>query len=227
MFGKHYASMYTGSMIGKGSAVFAVWGYVIAMAKPPTFEVELNPRLLAFVIGEAEEKIKEAIVVLCSPDSSSRTKVEDGRRLIRRGEFMYYVVNGKTYYEMKLMEDRKAVWRADKVEQRMASKVPQERLDLAERIYNEYPKKIGKKRAMLVISKCLEEVSFDVLLEKTRLYAKARAGQDSQYTPHPATWYAQGRYEDDPAAWLPKPWNPSSLGSTPKLTHESEISRFI
>ena len=30
MYGKHFASMYEGSLYGSGAVVFAVWGYVIA-----------------------------------------------------------------------------------------------------------------------------------------------------------------------------------------------------
>ena len=33
-FGKHFASMYEGSLVGSGPVVFAVMGYVIANQKP-------------------------------------------------------------------------------------------------------------------------------------------------------------------------------------------------
>ncbi len=59
-FGKHHASMYTGSLVGKGAEVFAVMGYVIANMKPRRagengewrMVVEMNPKLLAFILGE-------------------------------------------------------------------------------------------------------------------------------------------------------------------------------
>lgn len=99
-FGKHYASMYRGSMVGAGAVVFALMGYVIAEQKPcadGVFRLELNPKLLAFVIGESEERIREGLEFLCSADAESRTKSEEGRRLVKEGEFLYRVVNGAKY----------------------------------------------------------------------------------------------------------------------------------
>ncbi len=102
-FGKHYSSMYLGSMIGAGAVVFAVMGYVISN-QVPNFEgdmiVELNPKLLGFILGEPPEDVASAITFLCSPDPGSRTKTEDGKRLLRDGEFSYVVVNGRQYRAM-------------------------------------------------------------------------------------------------------------------------------
>ena len=49
MYGKIFASTFTGSMFGAGSDVFAVWGYVIANAQDS--RIELNPRMLASTLG--------------------------------------------------------------------------------------------------------------------------------------------------------------------------------
>ena len=109
MYGKHFRSMYSGSMVGAGAPVFAVLGYVISnMVPQPSVgaQVELNPKLLAFIIGEKEEVIEKAIRKLCAPDPHSRTKEEDGRRLIRLGEFDYRVVNGAKYIAIRDEEER-------------------------------------------------------------------------------------------------------------------------
>lgn len=108
-FGKHHESMYEGSMIGAGAEVFAVWGYVISKMRPGRdgMWVELNPRLLAFTLGEPEQEIRDAIVFLCAPDPQSRTKDEDGRRLVRLGEFSYRVVNGMKYRAIRDEETRR------------------------------------------------------------------------------------------------------------------------
>ena len=110
MYGKHFESMYEGSMIGVGAPVFAVWGYVIAKMKPDAtvgYQVELNPKLLSFIIGEKKEVIEQALKVLCSPDKDSRTKEEQGRRLVKIGEFDYRVVNGLKYATIKNEEQRR------------------------------------------------------------------------------------------------------------------------
>lgn len=123
MFGRHFESMYTGSMIGSGSVVFAVWGYVISHMRPPAFEVELNPKLLAFILGDGEDAIEGAIEVLCSPDARSRSQSEEGRRLIRRGTYLYHVVNGETYNALRNDAEKKAYWRDQKKRQRLARKI--------------------------------------------------------------------------------------------------------
>lgn len=109
MYGKHYKSMYTGSMIGMGTPAFAVMGYVLSNMQPnPAVgaQVELNPRLLAFIFGEDESVISKAIEKLCEPDPRSRTKDEEGRRLVRIGEFDYRVINGVKYIKIRNDEER-------------------------------------------------------------------------------------------------------------------------
>ena len=120
MYGKLFASAFTGSMYGAGSAVFAVWAYVIANTE--SSQVELNPRFLAGVIGETEDKIRGAIDFLCAPDPTSRSKVADGRRLIREGEFAYQVPNFAAYRNVRNEDDRREYNRVKKAEQRQRDK---------------------------------------------------------------------------------------------------------
>jgi hypothetical protein len=115
MFGKHFESLYEGSMVGAGAMVFAVWGYVIAKWKPDKDvggQVRLNPALLASILGESTEDIHEAIDYLCKPDPNSTSKVEEGRRLIRLGQFDYQVVNAARYHALKNEEHRREQNRA-------------------------------------------------------------------------------------------------------------------
>ena len=74
--------MYQGSMVGAGAKVFAVWGYCIANADPESHCVDLNPALLAAVLGESVENIKDAVEYLASPDVNSHNKEHEGRRII-------------------------------------------------------------------------------------------------------------------------------------------------
>ena len=110
MYGKQFDSMYCGSMVGKGFAVFSLMGYVIANMKPDKtvgFQVDLNSKILATVFGELEEKIVQAIEFLCAPDPHSRTPAEDGRRLMSVGQYSYRVVNGVMYDKIRNEEDRR------------------------------------------------------------------------------------------------------------------------
>ena len=68
-------------------------------------------------------------------------------------------------------------------------------------IYDAYPKKVGKPAAMKSILKALSEFPPEMVLQKTKEYASSRAGQDAQYTPNPATWFNQQRFNDSPETW--------------------------
>lgn len=77
-----------------------------------------------------------------------------------------------------------------------------------EGIYRAYPRKVGKKYALAKIQEALISLyketgqdSFSFLIERTRMFANSPAGKAGTYTPHPATWYNQGRYLDDPKEW--------------------------
>ena len=103
MYGKHFSSMYTGSMFGSGAEVFAVWGYVLAHAM--NSRVELNPMLVAAILGEPVELIGGAIDKLCSPDPRSRCKAAEGRRLVKEGEFQYFVPSWEEYNRIRSREE--------------------------------------------------------------------------------------------------------------------------
>lgn len=122
MYGKIFASMYEGSIVGAGATVFAVMGYVIAKQKPPEFVVELNPKLLGAILGEASEDVEKAIEFLCSPDPDSRTQVNEGRRLVKVGAFAYHVVNGAHYHSLRNMEERREYNRAAQLKWRAKHK---------------------------------------------------------------------------------------------------------
>jgi len=121
MYGKIFESLYTGSMIGAGSPTFAVWGYVIANMKPDDSvgaQVELNPELIRLVLGEKREVVEKVIEWLCSPDPGSRSKAEEGRRLMKIGEYSYRVVNGARYMAIRKEEERREYYREAKRKQR-------------------------------------------------------------------------------------------------------------
>lgn len=87
-------------------------------------------------------------------------------------------------------------------------------------IYKAYPRKVGKAAAIKAINKALHFISggvaevpdridphktpADWLLDRVETYATAVAKwpkEERKFVPHPATWFNQGRYDDDPAEW--------------------------
>lgn len=112
-------------MIGAGALAFAVMGYVIANGRPDRevgMQVELNPKLIAFVLGEKEEDVEKAIEWLCSPDPHSRSQECEGRRLVRLSQFAYQVVNGAKYRAIRDEERRRETDRESKRRQRALKK---------------------------------------------------------------------------------------------------------
>ena len=118
-FGKFYAKTFTGSMIGAGADVFAVWSYCIANAGPPAGTVELNPRLIGMLLGMEERAVITAIKYLCAPDPKSRSQAEDGKRLLKLSQYEFQLVTWaehrvgvddearREYFRRKKQEERK------------------------------------------------------------------------------------------------------------------------
>ena len=71
----------------------------------------------------------------------------------------------------------------------------------AEMIYEAYPRKVARPAAIQAIRRALQAKSFDWLLGQVERYAEAVEGQSKKFVPHPATWFNQARYDDDPKEW--------------------------
>ena len=83
--------------------------------------------------------------------------------------------------------------------------------DACERIYQSYPRHVGKSAALRAIPKALSliqeqkslsvEESADFLYSQVVKFSNSPAGQQGRYTPHCATWMNSGRYFDDANEW--------------------------
>lgn len=125
MYGKFFASTFTGSMAGKGPVIHAVWSFVIANTVDG--QVELNPAVVAGLIGGmTEAQAREAIEFLCAPDANSRNPEEEGRRLIREGSFAYKVVSHEIYKNIRNQEERREYNRKAQRKSRAAKKLKAE-----------------------------------------------------------------------------------------------------
>jgi len=72
----------------------------------------------------------------------------------------------------------------------------------AELIFEAYPRRVGKRAALMAIERALKRgVSFETLLERTKAYAVMKAPlkdtEEWKYVPYPATWFNQDRHEDE------------------------------
>jgi len=107
-------------MMGAGALFYAVWGYVISHAVPSREHgsvVELNPALIGVLLGEDAGDVEVVIGRMCEPDPKSRSKNEEGRKLVRLGQYLYRVVNGEKYRAIRDAEERREyqrLWMAEK-----------------------------------------------------------------------------------------------------------------
>ncbi len=113
---------------------------------------------------------------------------------------------------------KKSISTANAVSPRNAPGKP----DPIEEIYKAYPRKVGKAAAIRAISRALQQVKKGgiplreaeiYLFRRVQSYARSPAGNDGEFTPHPATWFNQGRYDDDPQEWQKKTNEKGSNGN--------------
>jgi hypothetical protein len=107
-------------MVGAGLNVFAVWNYIVTNTHFGV--IELNPKLLKTILGGELEEIESALEYLSRPDPDSRSKSEDGRRIVKEGQFQYRVVNWEDYQAMKNADDLREYNRRKQAEYRAKKK---------------------------------------------------------------------------------------------------------
>jgi len=219
MYGRHFQSMYTGSMYGQGFGLFAVWGYVVSHEREGM--VELNPKLLSDLFGESLEDVSTIINTLCSPDDDSRSKAQNGRRLVKIGQFAYQVVNAAEYAKMASEADRRRYLAQKQREHRkrqqvstpvnknkpLDSDVPSASHSLLLRqnssfdvFWKAYPRKVGKGAARKSWTKLKpDEQLFEKILKAVteQIESSQWTKNGGQYIPHPATWLNQERWDDE------------------------------
>lgn len=92
--------------------------------------------------------------------------------------------------------------------------IEKEVLDAAERFYREYPRRIGKAKAIEEFARAVARSSdehppegdswIEFIIGRAKLFAKSMKDKDPNYIPHPSTWLSQGRFMDDVSAWKGK-----------------------
>ncbi len=101
------------------------------------------------------------------------------------------------------------------------------RIAQIEEIYQAYPRHVAPVAARKAIAKALDALKGKHddpaawLLERVTGYARARAGKEKQYTPHPATWFNGGQYDNDDVEMKPPAplkASPRERGPLPKTT---------
>lgn len=79
-----------------------------------------------------------------------------------------------------------------------------EALEEAMKVYEIYPRQVGKPKALTSIARCIKLYGFEVVFNGAKLFAdawKQSARTDINFCPHPATWFNRESFNDDPASW--------------------------
>ena len=76
-------------------------------------------------------------------------------------------------------------------------------MEIAESIYEQYPRKEGRKKGIEAIIKAMKKNKPEFLLERTTAYASAIGWKETQFIPLPATWFNGERFKDEESAWQP------------------------
>lgn len=110
-----------------------------------------------------------------------------------------------------------------------------------EDVYLAYPRKIGKGAALKAIDKAISRLLFGeannpisnrdeavvFLCQRSALFARAPAGNNGDFTPHPATWFNRSSYLDDESEWSKSGSGENGNGSNRAVETAAEAKRII
>ena len=89
--------------------------------------------------------------------------------------------------------------------------------EVAESIFQKYPRKESKEDGIAAILKAMKTHDPKMLLEKVEVFASAIGWQEKRFIPLPATWFNKKRFEDDPEAWKQPTSSQFSQASAPPV----------
>jgi hypothetical protein len=196
---------------------------------------------------KSEQEVLDALKILSSPDTKRlEPQPFEGRR-IEKVEDGWLLLNGEKYQK----EMQKINARRRKTEQQAQYRLEQSQMEdaarngdptptvkkpvppkaaaidpRAEEIYQLYPRRESKPSALRAISKALGKVEAEDLIHRVQHYAKSRSGQDIKFTPLPASWFNDERYNDDPELWKIGSGN-GSVKPTPSEETEAQMGERL
>jgi hypothetical protein len=105
-----------------------------------------------------------------------------------------------------------------------------------EEIYKAYPRKVGRRAALLEIDRAVrrliagesgekmqEQEAITRLMNAVVIYANSPAGQSEHFTPHGRTWFHQSRYLDSQEEWFYEKRQASASEQRAATTHSAII----
>jgi len=94
----------------------------------------------------------------------------------------------------------------------------------AEQVYGLYPRKVARPKALAAIAKAVAKHGLELVLSATQEFARAWAREpDLTFCPHPATWFHQERFLDEPSTWVRSAHAGAPAKSTKQLRDEVAV----
>lgn len=174
--------------------------------------------------------LNDCINRLESPDPASRDADYEGRRIERldkHRDWGWKILNWEKYERIRVRASGAERAARHRDNQKKMVEKPAPDVDQAETIYDAYPKKVSKPKALVAIRNAIKQFGFELVLDKTAKYAVVRQGQNPQFTPHPATWFNGHRFNDDPSTWKDVEQSPATKQYPTITTKEEAVARQL
>lgn len=112
MYGRIFESIFDSSIMEEGVHVRYLWHCILVLSNKEGV-VDLTRQALARRVNLPLTQVNEALECLLSPDPSSRSPLEEGRRLvpIRETDWGWRIVNFEGYRDVRNPEDRRTYMR--------------------------------------------------------------------------------------------------------------------
>lgn len=214
MYGKVFASLWEGSLIGHTDAQL-VFVYLIAHSDS-SGHVEEHPLKIATLTGMSEDRVEAAIAILESGDPASRSKELDGARIERVSDgYAWMIVNYVHYRGMRNTNERReqnrqaaARHRLRKSSAGVSQGKPQSSQGEGEgegevevkntrsksepegftEWYQNYPRHVARRAASRAYASALKRATAEQLTDGVRRYRASLNGTPPDKIKHPATW---------------------------------------
>jgi hypothetical protein len=252
-FTKLYNQIITSSIWSEDDKVRIMWITLLASADPKGYVSGSIPGMAAIARMSLPDA-KRSIKTLCSPDPYSRSKENEGRRL-EEVDGGWVILNYPKYRAKRDPEERRLQNREAKRRQREREKnarsqqnvsqcqptSAQDRsqktdttpysppqgtgVELFDRFWSEYPRKVGKKKCRHIWNRLKPSAELaEKIITAVKAYKRTDQWQknNGQFIPHPATWLNQERWNDEISA-SPEP----KRGDPDWLPSEAEAEQIM
>lgn len=166
-------------------------------------EIPMPPEQIARRCGATLEQYESLLAELTATSVPSRTPegVIFSRRMVKdeedRAASNGYVKRSRKKMKGKCKTNERSITEYEYEHESEPASLKKQ----CEEIYEMYPRKEARAKAITAIEKALKKTTREILIEAVSAFAKAKAGSDSKFIPHPATWFNEERWKDDRSNW--------------------------